>query len=143
MSTIMAIPNATGAPGYTSDLPCNPKSVQPARRLVAEVLRTWGVPDSADVAELVVSELLTNSINHTACAWAKVVVELRQGSIVRIGVADGSHASPHLRTTAETAERGRGLFLVDAVCWRWGYDLHGWGKVTWAEVQVPAADKSR
>jgi len=37
----------------------------------------------------------------------------------------------------DDAEEGRGLFLVDAVSDRWGYDRHRCGKTAWAELEVP------
>src|SRR2546430_1258907 len=41
------------------------KAVPEARRALRELLRQWGRPGRADVAELLTSELVTNALVHT------------------------------------------------------------------------------
>jgi anti-sigma regulatory factor (Ser/Thr protein kinase) len=135
----IATPHAIGGPGYTVLMPCQPESVRQARAFVSSVLETWGIGDLADDGEIVVSELLTNTLDHTTCPMAKVVIERSLGDVVRIEVVDNSHARPRLQEDDAAAESGRGLFLVDALSWRWGCDEHAWGKSTWAELKVLAA----
>ncbi len=61
---------------------------------------------------------------------------------VRLSVVDRAPSRlPELLTPAQEDVRGRGLFLVDALADRRGYDLVGlasrpWGKRTWAELQT-------
>jgi anti-sigma regulatory factor (Ser/Thr protein kinase) len=132
----VATPHAVGRPGYTVFLPCQPESVRRARALVSSALGTWGVGDLAEDGEIVVSELLTNTLDHTTCPTAKVVIERCLDDVIRIEVADSSHARPQLQKDDAAAESGRGLFLVNALSWRWGCDEHSWGKSTWAELKV-------
>lgn len=139
MTLTIATPNAIGRPGYTMLLPCRPESVRRARALVSSVLETWGIRSLAEDGEVIVSELLTNTLDHTTCPMARVMVERCTDDVVRIEVADGSHTRPQLKDDDAAAESGRGLFLVDALSWRWGCDEYAWGKSTWAELKTMTA----
>ncbi|MFC5785130.1 MULTISPECIES: ATP-binding protein [Streptomyces] len=132
-----AKPNATGAPGYTAELPGVPESVGRARAFVAGALAVWGLEeDLAGCGEVIVSELLTNVVDHTTTPMTKVVIERRGGCSVRIGVSDRSRVVPCMKTATDDAESGRGLRLVDSLSSRWGYSRNRWGKVTWAEIKA-------
>ncbi|WP_414721117.1 ATP-binding protein [Streptomyces sp.] len=121
---------------FTFELPARTVSVARARALADERLTLWGCgEDVRDTVVLVVSELVTNAVVHTASA--RVVCELREGhDRLRIAVHDeGGPAGPRIRDCG-AEERGRGLLLVDAVCSAWGADPtgHGTGRVVWAEL---------
>lgn len=138
MTMTAAKPNATGTPGYTVELPCVPESVGRARALVSSVLAAWDLEKHlADCAEIVISELLTNAVDHTETLRSTIVIERRGSIAVRIGISDQSHAAPFVKSATGDAESGRGLRLVDALSRIWGYDTHRWGKVTWAEIEAP------
>ncbi|WP_344382027.1 ATP-binding protein [Streptomyces thermolineatus] len=135
----VAQPNAIGAPGYTTELPCVRESVRRARALVSNVLAAWGMDDDmADCGKIIVTELLANAVEHTETPVSKVIIERRSNGTVRIGVSDRSHSVPHLKTAALHAESGRGLSLVAEMSSLWGYDTHQWGKVTWAVIDASA-----
>ncbi|EMF30533.1 regulatory protein [Streptomyces gancidicus BKS 13-15] len=142
MTLTVATPHAIGRPGYTVHLPCQPESVRRARALVSSVLETWGISSLAEDGEVIVSELLTNTLDHTTCRMAKVVIERCSDDAVRIEVADKSRTRPQLKGDDAAAESGRGLFLVAALSWRWGCDEHAWGKSTWAVLKTRAAAPS-
>ncbi|WP_367318086.1 ATP-binding protein [Streptomyces sp. HUAS ZL42] len=129
-------------PGYSALLPCRPQSVPCARRLVTSALGAWDMDVLADDAELIVSELLTNAIDHTHCCFARVMVQRPLEHRVRVSVADASAALPTLSPAGGWAERGRGLMLVDALSTQWGYDRHPGYKTTWAELHLPATTPS-
>ncbi|NUV58928.1 ATP-binding protein [Streptomyces sp. CAI-85] len=131
--------DATGAPGRSSaELPCVPESVGRARAFVTGVLTGWGMEgDLSDCGEAIVSELLTNVVDHTGTDLTEVAVERRGDGSVRIEVTDRSQSAPRLGKAADDAECGRGLSLVDALSACWGYDAHPDGKVTWAEIKIP------
>ena len=133
-------PHAIGEPGYTSYLPCEPSSVRSARQLVSNAFGTWGIDeDLTGVGELIVSELMTNTIAHTGCRRARVVVRRLSDTLVRIGVADRDRGLPAMgNKPSDDAVGGRGLLLVEELSDRWGYDRLRQGKVVWAELQVPA-----
>ncbi|GHG39356.1 ATP-binding protein [Streptomyces zaomyceticus] len=121
---------------FAFELPALTGSVARARRLAEERLILWGCgPDIRDTVALVVSELVTNAVVHTASD--RVVCEIREGEeTLRIAVRDeGGAAGPRIRDCGED-ERGRGLLIVDALCSAWGADRtgHGTAQVVWAEL---------
>lgn len=99
-------------------------------------LKGWSVcADTCDSAALVVSELVTNAIMHTASS--RVVCELHdQDDVVRIAVRDEGCApgDPHPAQQRPDEEHGRGLLLVDALCRAWGTRRQGPGLLVWAEL---------
>jgi hypothetical protein len=122
---------------FRFELAAHPGSPAQARRLTRARLTGWSVcEDTCDSAALVVSELVTNAIVHTASTH--IVCELHDGDdLVRIAVRDEGCApgQPHAagRTRPEE-EHGRGLLLVDALCHAWGAHEHGPGLLVWAEL---------
>ncbi|WP_153455176.1 ATP-binding protein [Streptomyces smaragdinus] len=129
---------STGTPRYSETMPCEPQSARRARRLIHTVLSVWDVRELADTATLVVSELVGNSVQHTPCALLRVTISRPVPHRVKIAVTDKSSTAPDMADPVAEAERGRGLFLVDMLSDRWGYDRHRWGKTVWAELEVPA-----
>ncbi|MDN5382495.1 ATP-binding protein [Streptomyces sp. LB8] len=138
-----ARPAGTGTPSYSETWPCEPKSAHKARRLVEEAMCLWGMSDLAPVGEIIVSELATNTINHSKCRLLHVKISRLSQDTVRISVSDGNRwSAPVLRKAHPQDENGRGLHLVDLLSTKWGYDQKHWGKVVWAELQaaqVPGA----
>ncbi|WP_328941668.1 ATP-binding protein [Streptomyces sp. NBC_00250] len=121
---------------FAFELPALTQSVARARRLAEERLILWGCgPDIRDTVALVVSELVTNAVVHTASD--RFICELREGEdTLRIAVRDeGGPAGPRIRDCG-VDERGRGLLIVDALCTAWGADRtgHGTAQVVWAEL---------
>ncbi|WP_079185673.1 ATP-binding protein [Streptomyces sp. NBRC 110465] len=124
--------------GITASLPCTRSSVRRARAFVLKALQAWAVSDDlAHRGETVVSELMTNVVEHTGTALCQVTVELAEQQTIRIAVSDNSCDAPCVRTPDDEEESGRGLRLIAALCRHWGYDIHSEGKVTWA-VLSPA-----
>ncbi|WP_351222486.1 ATP-binding protein [Streptomyces sp. NPDC002133] len=132
--------NAMGAPGYSETLQCEPEAARRARLLVTAALHTWRLGDLTDASRLIVSELVSNAIDHTRCRLVRITVGLVGEGRVRIAVADKSRAAPALRGPGVSSETGRGLLLVNALSHRWGYDRHRWGKVVWAELRLKAEE---
>ncbi|GGX14407.1 ATP-binding protein [Streptomyces lomondensis] len=126
----------TGCPGYSEMLPCKPESAGTARRLVRVALGAWGLNDLADDGELIVSELVSNAVQHARCRYIRVAVTRpeRVRVRVRIGVVDKSQRLPVLREPREGDENGRGLALVGELAKTWGTDQLPWGKRVWAEL---------
>ncbi|MDQ0931465.1 ATP-binding protein [Streptomyces turgidiscabies] len=143
-STPAAQPAAIGHPTYSVTKAAVPESVEEARRLVRQAMSAWGLGEYSDTAALLISELVTNAITHTPSRSIRVVVARPAPSLVRLAVVDRApHRVPMLRPAAAGAENGRGLHLIDAFAYRWGYDLLGshptrgpWGKRCWAELSV-------
>ncbi|WP_225822548.1 ATP-binding protein [Streptomyces naphthomycinicus] len=118
------------------ELAAHPGSAAQARRLTRARLSGWSVcADTCDTAALVMSELVTNAIVHTASS--RVVCELLDhDDTVRIAVRDEGCApgEPHPSPQRPDEEHGRGLLLVDALCRAWGAQEHGPGLLVWAEL---------
>ncbi|MEV8406423.1 ATP-binding protein [Streptomyces niveus] len=139
--TATARPTGTEHPGYTQTLPRTARSVVPARSLVRTALGAWGLEHLADTGALVVTELLSNSVNHTRTCSVRLTVTRPSETFVRIAVADNSKAIPMLRTTAgDSDETGRGLAIIDALTWRWGTDLFHEGKRVWGDLKCEAGE---
>ncbi|MGW5969327.1 ATP-binding protein [Streptomyces sp. NPDC055186] len=122
---------------FRFELAAHPGSPAQARRLTRARLTGWAVSeDTCDTAALVVSELVTNAIVHTASSH--IVCELHDGDdLVRIAVRDEGCGPDQPRANTRQRpedEHGRGLLLVDAVCHAWGAHEHGPGLLVWAEL---------
>ncbi|MGY0023226.1 ATP-binding protein [Streptomyces sp. cg35] len=123
------------------ELAPHPGSAAQARRMTRTHLSRWGAcEDTCDAAALVVSELVTNAIVHTASR--RIHCELRElrddaGERVRIAVRDEGCISGDTRPAGRIApeeEHGRGLLLVAAVSTAWGAQETGPGLLVWAEL---------
>ncbi|WP_235502448.1 MULTISPECIES: ATP-binding protein [unclassified Kitasatospora] len=108
-------------------------AVGAVRRRLRAALNHWGVPQLADTAELLASELVTNALLHTE-RGAVLDAVLTPEQRLRIEVQDTTTRLPGRRTPSETATSGRGLLLVEALADDWGVQLRGDGKVTWFEL---------
>lgn len=110
-----------------------PSSVPAARDLVAQACHTWQLPDLRNDAALIMSELVSNAVDHAATDF--VVTVFRRGGRLHLAVRDGDSRYPLMDVAADTmrsapvAARGRGLRLVHAIAAAWGaVPAHG-GKV--------------
>lgn len=99
----------------------------------------------ADRATLVLSELLTNAVQHAKPSPGGIVGSeigtrfYRLGDAIRLEVHDVSEQQPKVCTSRPLDERGRGLLLVDALTGgQWGVSARdGLGKCVWACVSDP------
>lgn len=134
---LMDLSPGTEALRYCFALPARPESVAGARLLTRTRLDEWLLDrDTHDAAVLIVSELVTNAVVHTAST--RVVCELsRRERRLRIAVQDQGHqpGGPRLSPGADD-EHGRGLLLVDAMSSAWGSHDAGnaSGRIVWAEL---------
>jgi len=115
-------------------LPASERAPFAARRVVSTLLVTWGCADQVELAELVISELVSNAVRYAA-AHGPVEVELLAGpDVIRLSVADGSPERPTLREDPVGERRGLGLNLVEQVAVRWGVEDYLLGKRVWLEL---------
>ncbi|MFF0295828.1 ATP-binding protein [Kitasatospora sp. NPDC004615] len=114
-----------------ADLP----AVSTVRRRLRAALDHWGVPELADTAELLTSELVTNALVHTG-KGAEFDAQFTAEQRLRVEVHDRTSHLPGRRHPNEDATSGRGLLLVEALADDWGVQLRGDGKVTWFELSV-------
>ncbi|MFD8720101.1 SpoIIE family protein phosphatase [Streptomyces sp. NPDC059629] len=116
------------------ELPPDPAMVAHARTDTERQLESWGLSELSFTAELVVSELVTNSIRY---ATGPVMLRLIRDRSLLCEVSDNAHTAPHLRRARRDDEGGRGLFLVAQVSQRWGTRYTASGKTIWAELAIP------
>jgi len=124
---------------YTETLQSAPSASAASRRLVE---RLGAEVDDETMASLrlLVSEMVTNSVEHVGCAEPIVVtVSLRDGT-VRVEVRDcGSGFRYRPREPGDPLGSGWGLHFVERLSERWGSDA-GDGPCVWFEMpaRVPA-----
>ncbi|HET9657081.1 MAG TPA: SpoIIE family protein phosphatase [Kineosporiaceae bacterium] len=127
---------ATSLPTTTSRVfGPSPAATPAARHYVRDLLHAWGLARLAEAAELLVSELVTNAVVHTA---GQVRLSLRRtaGDRVWIGVQDDSERMPRQQSAGGDDVAGRGLAIVALLADRWGVEpcSSGGGKIVWLEL---------
>lgn len=118
--------------GASLALAMQPESAARARQFVESQCRAWGCEDALDDALLITSELVTNAVIHARSN--PHLLTCLVGDVVRIEVIDDSQETGEVREVDPFDERGRGLFIVDAISQTWGTERTRHGKRMWAEV---------
>lgn len=127
----------------TLRLAAAPSAPGQARRAVSAACREWGLAALDGPAVLIVSELISNAVQH---AGTDMVLRLtRREGHLHVSVQD---FAPTGRPTprgpdhagSAPAERGRGLHLVQTYSAAWGIIAAADGKAVWATLRVPRAD---
>lgn len=117
-------------------LPASPTAARTARRVLARACEEWEVPGCRGTGELVVSELVTNALQH-ARSHLTLVVASDAARMVRVGVHDPLRVAPSTRAPSEDGLGGRGLHIVETVAEAAGaLPASDGGKVVWATVAV-------
>ncbi|CAM5707047.1 non-specific serine/threonine protein kinase OS=Streptomyces alboniger OX=132473 GN=CP975_28715 PE=3 SV=1 [Streptomyces alboniger] len=109
------------------------RAVSEVRSALREFLRHWGRPGTADVAELLTSELVTNALVHTDHEAVVTATVGPRGLRVEVRDFVGSRPEPRA-PSADDGTHGRGLVLVQSLADAWGVRAHGVGKVVWFEL---------
>ncbi|MGW5660222.1 ATP-binding protein [Streptomyces sp. NPDC003758] len=118
--------------------PADPGAVRTARAVVRGQLRTWGLDELGDVAALLVSELVTNSMRHaTGPIGVRLIRAAGPVSTLLVEVSDPLPEFPRERRAGSDEEDGRGLQLVAHSSRRWGTRPADTGKTVWFELAVP------
>jgi anti-sigma regulatory factor (Ser/Thr protein kinase) len=138
-------PGPAGFPRVATCLPARDlTAVRAVRDFARATLRYWEVTDRSDDITLVLSELVTNALQHAAPrtgGWPVRVglVQSRPAAAVLCAVADASPAPPVPRPPGHLAESGRGVHVIEELSDDWGYAIAPRrGKVVWATFAPPA-----
>lgn len=123
-------------------IPAIPEQARTVREFVAGALGKSCA--HTEVALLLASELVANSLEHSGSAVAGGVVTVTVAAgekVVRVEVTDtsgdGVPVLPPVSGAADAeAEGGRGMLLVDTLSARWGYQRGGGLATTWFELTL-------
>lgn len=108
-------------------------AVPEVRHALRELLSHWRERESAEVAELLTSELVTNALVHTE--HGAVVKATVADSRLRVEVRDFVDAPPTPNEPdVDDGTHGRGLVLVEGLADSWGVRSQGLGKMVWFEL---------
>ena len=122
----MVLPLAAQAPGM-------------ARDGTLEVLGSLGLGHLAEDAILLVSELVSNAVRHTAGSGPSLELRIAMAEArLRIEVLDCDPRPPQPRTPGALDESGRGFLLVEALADDWGVSQTETGKSVWIELRTDA-----
>jgi len=130
--------------GDAIELPAEATSVRAARRYCRARLETLDAGELADPVVLLVSELVTNVVQHarTPCSVSVRSVGAGPGRAVRVEILDADPRLPAEREVDVDAGSGRGLLLVRKLSSRHGWERRGGGKLVWFEVDLAGGARS-
>ncbi|RPK91997.1 hypothetical protein EES46_09930 [Streptomyces sp. ADI98-10] len=130
--------------------PAEPGSVRNARHAVRGALGSWGLDATVgDLAVLLVSELVTNSLRYASGPiGVRLVRSYPDGDLLfadrpptspglLVEVSDPLPDPPTERSAGPDDEGGRGLQLVACSARRWGTRRGKSGKTVWFELALP------
>lgn len=110
-----------------------PSSAPAVRGFLRRVLADVDGQVDLDVALLLATELVGNTVLHTTVPDFEVFVTLTSGG-VRIGVRDDDPTRPVFRAPELLDTDGRGLPLVQSMSLAWGIDDRAGGKLVWFDL---------
>lgn len=118
---------------YSLTLPHSAIGSGVARSTVRSILVRHSLTGLADTAELLTSELCSNSYRY-ADGPEKVSVRRLDGT-VHVSVQDSNSVLPSQLEGGEDYDGGRGLILLSRCADAWGSRPEPMGKVTWFELR--------
>ncbi|MEX2274642.1 MAG: ATP-binding protein [Actinomycetota bacterium] len=126
------------------DISLLPDTMAPARaRRAIRTLRGTVPRDRVEDLELLVSELVTNVVQHAGgretVEWIRMHVAAATGA-VRVEISDPGAGTPVQRDPYDGHVSGWGLTFVDRLSTRWGID-EDQGKTVWFELDTAGAER--
>lgn len=125
-----------GPQRYEKTYPSEHSTVREVRRDVELALYTWRLDGLVDDITLMVSEMVTNAIVHTATPRIGAAIVRTGAEAVRLEVTDRSGDQPLSRPMDDDFESGRGIALIDTLSDKWGWEVSANGKKVWAELSL-------
>lgn len=129
-----------GTSGRRAHVHLSPDTSAPvvARRLVVKVCQTWSLQHLTPIAELIISELVTNVVRHCGTDM-EVTIAVGQ-SYLHLYVRDRTKRLPSLSSyDSMRIDHSRGLKLVDRLATGWGTTITPYGKTVWATLRLKPA----
>jgi len=114
--------------------PMRVDSVSQARHFVRHMSRIFAT-NTAEIAELLTSELATNAVLH-GCTAFDVVVSQSEGAL-RVAVHDEGDRMPVPVVGRPSDLHGRGLSMVELLSDHWGTIQNSPGKTVWFDLRIP------
>ncbi|MCQ4083711.1 SpoIIE family protein phosphatase [Streptomyces sp. RB6PN25] len=120
----------------------DPGEVGRARAMARKTLIAWGLVDAVDVAELLVSEVVTNAIRYGGGGGdghrgeghgGSVGLRLVWADALLCEVSDDDPSVPVLMSAGPDDEGGRGMRVVSRLATEWGTSRTAQGKTVWFE----------
>jgi anti-sigma regulatory factor (Ser/Thr protein kinase) len=115
------------------DLVADPQAPAAGRTVTGALLSLWGLPELREDAQLIVSELVTNAVEHAPGSDPLQLEIARHGNGVRISLADSSEDQPVV-VVPHDRPRGRGMLLIQALAHAWGAEPRPGGKREWVDL---------
>jgi serine/threonine-protein kinase RsbW len=111
-------------------------NLTPALGRAAVAATAVGIPaDDFENALLLTSELVTNSVRHSASNWIELAITVETDRL-RIEVSDEGDQPIRPRPADNNNHGGWGLTLVAELSTRWGVERHATGKTIWLEFDL-------
>jgi hypothetical protein len=148
---LLPVPSAWWETPAVTSRPLNPipEEARTARQFVREFLTHWGLSYLSDDAEMIIAELVVNAVRHglrTASVVTPAALRLcllRRAGEVMLAVTDPSNEAPEPRAPSWAGESGRGLQIVGALSYVWGWSpIEGQGKAVWAVMRHDFPDEA-
>ncbi|MFF1400446.1 ATP-binding protein [Streptomyces sp. NPDC058287] len=109
-----------------------------ARAHTVDALREWKIDDTiVEALRLIVSELVTNAVVHTASRTIEITVSVTATEASVTVTDQGLFGTPVAREARPEEEHGRGLALVEALATRWASTPLADGHQVEAAIALP------
>ncbi|WP_093908195.1 ATP-binding protein [Streptomyces sp. cf386] len=138
------VSGCVGREPWVHQFVAQPSELSQLRRMVKLRLILWGLREHVDAAQVCLSELATNVIQHVGQGTSATLSLALSGPYLRLELEDpDARTLPTLLAASSAMESGRGMALVDALTdHRWGVIRRGVSKVVWCELAVDATPAS-
>ena len=123
-----------GRDGLTMELGSGPAAAAEARREIGR-LREDLDPPLVETLRLLVTELVTNSVRHTAAKSLTLKVAVGRSAVLTEVADDGPGFDPECIERCAAEDTGWGLFLVQRLSSNWGVKHEGATKRVWFELR--------
>jgi anti-sigma regulatory factor (Ser/Thr protein kinase) len=119
------------------ELPAQPSTCTVARHAIRNFCARTSQPESADDAELLTSELVTNAIRQSSALVTVRAHDTVNGITVTVTDDVASPLALVASVPPGMAEHGRGIHVVAQIASAWGSDSHPNGHSVWFHLHPP------